>query len=111
MRWVGCRSIAGHGSQTRKEVFQTVHHALLAHGIGFQAIRAAAAGRCHVSLVDDFCCYVPVIESAEHIEAVRRAFRSEEHNGTTLVPALTGHYDPLTLSDLGGDAPQFRPAT
>ncbi len=94
--------------KTRKEVFQTVHHALLAHGMGCQAIRAAAAGRCHVSLVDDFCCYVPVIESAEHIEAVRRAFRSEEHNGTTLVPALTGHYDPLTLTDLGGDAPDVQ---
>ena len=30
--------------KTRKEVFQTVHNALLAHGLGCQAIRAAAAG-------------------------------------------------------------------
>jgi beta-glucosidase len=94
--------------KTRKEVFQTVHHALLAHGLGCQAIRAAAAGPCHVSLVDDFCCYVPVIESAEHIAAAGRAFCSEEHNGTTLLPALTGRYDPLTLADLGGDAPDVK---
>ena len=30
--------------KTRKEVLQTVHHALLAHGLGCQAVRAAAPG-------------------------------------------------------------------
>ena len=97
--------------KTRKEVFQTVHHALLAHGLGCQAIRAAAPGRCHVSLVEDFKSYVPVMETPEHIVAVRRAFVSEEHNGTTLVPALTGAYDPQTWATWAATPRTCRPAT
>ena len=51
---------------------------------------------------------MPVIESPEHIAAARRAFLSEVHNGTTLLPALVGRYDPVTLADLGGDAPDVQ---
>ena len=43
-------------------------------------------GRCHVSLVENLDSYVPVMETPEHIEAARRAFVAEEHNGTMLVP-------------------------
>jgi beta-glucosidase len=95
--------------KTRKELFQTIHHALLAHGLGCQAIRAASPGRCHVSLVDNFDAYVPLIETPAHIEAARRAFVSEEHNGTILVPAVTGRYDPVAWAALGADAPDVEP--
>lgn len=91
--------------KTRQEVLQTVHHALLAHGLGCQAIRAASPKPCQVSLVVNYDAYVPVIETPENIAAATKAFVAEEHNGTVLVPALTGKYNPLAIEKLGADAP------
>ena len=111
MASAGCRHTRrAPWSSPARRFFKTVHHALLAHGLGCQAIRAAAPGRCHVSLVENFKAYVPVMETPEHIVAVRRAFVSEEHNGTTLVPALTGATIRKTWSALGIDAPDVHPA-
>ncbi|HUE36668.1 MAG TPA: GH1 family beta-glucosidase [Candidatus Acidoferrum sp.] len=92
--------------QTRKELHQTVHHALLAHGMGCQAIRAATPKPAKVSLVINFDSFIPVIETPENIEAAKKAFVAEEHNGTVLVPALTGAYNPDAL---GADAPDIQP--
>ena len=94
--------------KTKKELLQTVHHALLAHGLGCQAVRAAAPGKCHVSLVENFNSYVPVMETPEHIEAAKKAFVSLEHNGVILVPALIGRYDPKLWAELGKDAPDVQ---
>ena len=94
--------------KSRKEVLQTVHHALLAHGLGCQAIRAATPKPAQVSLVVNYDSYVPVVETPENIEAAKRAFVAEEHNGTVLVPALTGHYNPVTLTTLGANAPDIQ---
>src|SRR5580658_6520036 len=91
---------------SRKEVLQTVHHALLAHGLGCQAIRAATPRPAKVALVVNYSSYVPVIETPENIEAARRAFVAEEHNGTVLVPVLTGAYNPKALEALGANAPK-----
>jgi beta-glucosidase len=93
---------------SRQEVLQTVHHALLAHGLGCQAIRAATPKPARVSLVVNFDSYIPVIETPENIEAARRAFLTEEHNGTILVPALTGAYNPVALEALGANAPKIQ---
>jgi beta-glucosidase len=118
---IACFTFQGYGTSTvppsapgtmlksRKELSQTVHHALLAHGLGCQAIRAASPGRCHVSLVDNFQSFIPVIETPENIAAVRRAFVSTENNGVILVPALTGRYDPQRWAELGADAPEVQP--
>ena len=95
--------------KSRKEVLQTVHHALLAHGMGCQAIRAATPKPASVSLVVNFDSYIPVIETPENIEAAKRAFVAEEHNGTVLVPALTGAYQPQALEALGANAPEVQP--
>lgn len=92
--------------KTRQEVLQTVHHALLAHGLGCQAIRAASPKPCQVALVVNFESYIPVIETPENIAAAAKAFVAEEHNGTVLVPALTGKYNPLAIAKLGADAPR-----
>ena len=94
--------------KSRKEVLQTVHHALLANGLGCQAIRAATPKPAQVSLVVNYDSYVPVVETPENIEAAKRAFVAEEHNGTVLVPALTGHYNPVTLTTLGANAPDIQ---
>ena len=94
--------------KSRQEILQTVHHALLAHGMGCQAIRAASPKPCQVSLVVNFDPYIPVIETPENIEAVKKAFVAEEHNGTVLVPALTGKYNPQAIEKLGADAPNVQ---
>ena len=95
--------------QSQKEVQQTVHHALLAHGLGCQAIRAATPKPASVSLVVNYDSYIPVIETPENIEAAKRAFVAEQHNGTVLVPALTGTYNPQALEALGASAPDIQP--
>jgi beta-glucosidase len=95
---------------SRQEVLQTVHHALLAHGLGCQAIRAATPKPANVALVVNFDPYVPVTETPENIEAAKRAFVMEEHNGTVLVPALTGAYNSTTLATLGENAPHIEPS-
>jgi len=95
--------------KSRQEVLQTVHHALLAHGMGCQAIRAASPKPASVSLVVNYDSYIPVIETPENIEAAKRAFVAEEHNGTVLVPALTGAYNPHTIEALGANAPDIQP--
>ena len=94
--------------KTKKEVQQTVHHALLAHGLGCQAIRAATPKSASVSLVVNFDSYIPVIETPENIEAAKRAFVAEQHNGTVLVPALTGQYSPQAIAALGENAPDVQ---
>ena len=94
--------------KSRQEILQTVHHALLAHGMGCQAIRAASPKPCEVSLVVNFDPYIPVIETPENIEAAKKAFVAEEHNGTVLVPALTGQYNPRAIEKLGANAPKVQ---
>jgi beta-glucosidase len=89
----------------QKEIQQTVHHALLAHGLGCQAIRAASPGPCTVSLVDNYSVPVPVSESEANIAAAGAAFR--HMNGDILVPALTGQYDPAWLQTIGDEAPDI----
>ncbi|MCX7006928.1 MAG: GH1 family beta-glucosidase [Kiritimatiellaeota bacterium] len=94
--------------QKRKDVLQTVHHALLAHGMCCQAIRAASKDA-HVSTVVNYDSFVPVIETPENIVAAQKAFVAEEHNGTVLVPILTGAYNPLAIEKLGADAADVQP--
>jgi beta-glucosidase len=91
--------------KSRQEVLQAVHHALLAHGLGCQAIRAATPKPAKVALVVNYDSYIPLIETPEHIAAAQRAFVAEEHNGTVLVPALTGQYNALAIEALGASAP------
>lgn len=94
---------------TQKAVWQTSHHALLAHGLGCQAIRAAAKQPCRVSLVDNFMATVPLAETPEHIEAAKQAFHTAGTNGGIIFPALTGQYSPVLLEQLGANAPEIAP--
>ena len=80
---------------TMKDVWQTVHHACVGHGLGVQAIRAASAGPCTVSLVDNFASTVPLTESPEDVKAAQEAFRNEWLNGAILFPVLTGKHSDL----------------
>ncbi|MBW4420180.1 MAG: beta-glucosidase [Myxacorys californica WJT36-NPBG1] len=93
--------------KSQKDVWQTSHHALLAHGLGCQAIRAAST-KAQIALVDNFGVTVPLTESAEDIEAAKRAFPYHCGNGGMIYPALTGAYHPALLEQLGSNAPDVQ---
>jgi len=93
----------------RKDVWQTSHHALLAHGLGCQAIRAATPQPCLISLVDNPSITVPLTESAADIAAAQRAFHVNWANGGIIFPALTGAYSDVQWQQLGNDAPDILP--
>lgn len=92
-----------------KDVWQTSHHAILAHGLGCQAIRAASPVPCSISLVDNPGVTVPIAEAPEHIAAAQTALHTCWANGGILFPMLTGAYSPLLLEKLGRDAPEIQP--
>lgn len=93
---------------SKKEVWQTSHHALLAHGLGCQAIRAATPGECFVSLVDNFWVTVPINESPINVAAAKAALQTCGQNGGIIFPALGGVYSPVMLEYLGEDAPDIQ---
>jgi beta-glucosidase len=73
---------------------QVIHHTLLAHGLGCQAIRAASPRACRISAAENFLSCVPIIETEEHIAAARKAFADSFVNGAILHPLLHGRWDP-----------------
>jgi beta-glucosidase len=93
--------------KSTQAVWQTSHHALLAHGLGCLAIRAASPQPCSVALVDNFGITVPLSESPEHTAAAQKAFPYHCGNGGIIYPALTGSYSPALLEQLGNDAPDI----
>lgn len=93
---------------TQKDVWQTSHHALLAHGLGCQAIRAASPTKCSIALVDNMAVTVPISESPANISAAKNALHTCGQNGGIIFPALTGAYSPILLQQLGPDAPNIQ---
>jgi beta-glucosidase len=91
-----------------QQVWQTSHHALLAHGLGCQAIRAASPRPCSVALVDNFVATVPMTETTADIAAARAAFPLNANNGGIIMPALTGAYSSALLEQLGEHAPHIQ---
>src|SRR5271163_4888954 len=89
------------------EVNQVRHHAILAHGLAVQAIRASAKSGTLVGLAENSNVYVPVIETHEHIEAARRATR--EGNAPFLTALMEGKYTDGYLEREGANAPKVEP--
>ncbi|MBW4605510.1 MAG: beta-glucosidase [Calothrix sp. FI2-JRJ7] len=94
---------------SNKEVWQTSHHAILAHGLACQAIRAATPVSCKVALVDNMAVTVPISESPANIEAAKKALYTSMQNGGIIFPVLTGAYSSTMLEELGEMAPDIRP--
>jgi beta-glucosidase len=78
---------------TRREQSQIIHHALLAHGLGCQAIRAASPRPCRIAGAENYESCVPIIETPEHIAAAKKAFGDSFVNGAILHPLLHGRWD------------------
>ena len=89
------------------EVNQVRHHGVLAHGLGVQAIRAAAKPGTLVGIADNPNIYVPAIETTEHIDAVKKAVREE--NAMFLTAIMEGGYRDTYLAAQGKDAPLVKP--
>jgi beta-glucosidase len=87
---------------------QVRHYAVLAHGLGVQAIRAHAKAGTKVGLAENAIPTIPVIENAEHIAAAHKAYR--EINAGYLTAVMEGRYTDGYLQRAGADAPKFTPA-
>jgi beta-glucosidase len=88
-----------------KLVNQVRHNALLGHGLAVQAVRAAAKPGTMVGLAENLQVCVPVMETAEHIQAARQAMR--EMNAPFLTAVLEGRYLDSYLASAGDAAPGF----
>lgn len=86
---------------------QTRHHAVLGHGLAVQAIRAKAKQGTRVGLAENMTICVPVLETAQHIEAAQRATR--ELNAQYMTVIQEGKYTDAYLAQAGADAPKFTP--
>ena len=84
---------------------QVCHYSVLAHGLGVQAIRAAARPGTKVGLADNATATCPVLETPEHIKAATTAMR--EQNAPYLTVIMEGKYTDFYLKNLGSNAPKF----
>lgn len=84
---------------------QARHHAVLAHGMAVQAIRANGTSETKVGIAENIKVAVPVFETAEHIAAARKATR--EINAGYLTVVMEGAYTDRFLEMHGADAPRF----
>jgi beta-glucosidase len=72
------------------EFHQVRHHAVLAHGLAVQAIRAKGKPGTKVGPAENIETAVPLIEAPEHIKAAHLATR--EMNAPFLTVMLEGKY-------------------
>lgn len=94
------------GKQLAPAAFSQVrHHAVLAHGMAVQAIRDNAKRPPVIGIADNTTVLLPVIETAEHMEAAKKATRY--CNAAFLTAILEGKYPDEFLKDQGKAAPQF----
>ncbi|MEO6092313.1 MAG: GH1 family beta-glucosidase [Novosphingobium sp.] len=84
---------------------QARHHALLAHGLGVQAIRAHGRVGTQVGLAENSGVTIPAIETEANIAAAKKAFRSL--NAAHIVPILDGAYSDEHLAKQGANAPKI----
>ena len=87
------------------ELNQVRHHAVLAHGMAVQAIRANARKGTRVGPAEVIEAAVPLIEAPDHVKAAELATR--ERNAPFLTVMLEGKYTDAYLKAAGRDAPRF----
>ncbi len=87
------------------ELNQARHHAVLAHGLAVQAIRANAAPETKCGPADNVSTAVPAIETPDTIRAAEVLTR--EMNAPYLTILLEGKYTDKYLASTGKNAPKF----
>lgn len=93
------------GAKAEQIVNQTIHNALLGHGLAVQAIRAHSKQAANIGLVENLDTFWPAIDTSANIAAAKQAWLCA--NDAILLPALNGVYRPEYLDLLGEDAPEF----
>ncbi|TQM57334.1 GH1 family beta-glucosidase [Humibacillus xanthopallidus] len=88
-----------------KEVNQVRHHAVLAHGLAVQAVRAHGGPAAQVGPADNSVICVPVTDRPEDVRAAEVAMR--ETNAGLLTVMLEGRYTDGYLEAAGADAPRI----
>jgi beta-glucosidase len=83
---------------------QVRHHALLAHGLAVQAIRARSRAGTQVGPAENISVCIPAIETSENIRAAELATR--ELNAPYLTAIMEGRYLDSFLASAGADAPK-----
>ncbi|HJO92247.1 MAG TPA: GH1 family beta-glucosidase [Victivallales bacterium] len=91
--------------EPEKVVNQTIHNALLGHGLAVNAIRAHAKLKPNIGIVENFDTTWPVIDTEENIIAAKTAWK--HLNDFILFPLFRGKYDEIYLSRVGGDVPAY----
>ncbi len=87
------------------ELNQVRHHAVLAHGLSVQAIRANGKKETMVGLAENIKIPVPIIETPENIRAAELALRELNAGYTNVI--MEGKYTDAFLQSAGADAPKF----
>ena len=87
------------------ELYQARHHAVLAHGLAVQAIRANGKADTKVGIAENMKVAVPVIETPENIKAAQIATR--EINARYLTVIMEGKYTDAYLKEAGVNAPKY----
>ena len=87
------------------ELNQVRHHAVLAHGLSVQAIRARSKRGTKVGFADNAEVAVPIADTPENVKAAEAATR--EFNAPFLTVMLEGRYTDAYLQSAGKDAPKF----
>jgi len=87
------------------ELNQVRHHAVLAHGLGVQAVRANARAGTRVGPAENMTTAVPAVETPDNIRAAETATR--EMNAPYLTVMMEGRYTDAWLAEAGADAPKF----
>ena len=92
-----------------RDLNQAYHHALLAHGLGVEAVRSYGGPGARVGLVHNHLPAppVPVTETEADIIAARAEY--ERTNGQLMGPLFLGHYPEAFLRAAGDDAPRIKP--
>lgn len=90
------------------EINQAAHHAVLAHGLAVQAIRAAGKSGIKVGPAEVLFSAIPAIDTPENVVAAEKATR--EFNARFLDVMQTGKYSEAYLKAAGKDAPKFTDA-
>lgn len=85
-------------------VNQVRHHAILAHGLAVQAIRANTPKDTQVGIAENAVVFVPVIETEAHIAAAQKATRMG--NAQFLTTIMEGKYPKEYLEHEGSNAPK-----
>ena len=87
---------------------QVRHHAVLAHGLAVEAIRARGRPGTRCGPAENIEVAVPAIDTPDHVRAAQTATR--ELNAQYLTVMLEGRYTDAYLEAAGSDAPTFTDA-